>query len=291
MKQEDWENLNGDSNPFLNFHFFKALDNSRCIGPGTGWGPVIIKNQDGFLQLYNKTNSHGEYIFDWSWADAYHRYGEAYYPKLTSMVPFTPVTSGHFLQKHFSEAVAHQLLDLAEEYYQAHNYSSLHFLFLTNEEKKFFEKRNYLLRESFQYHFFNQGYGGFEDFLSELKTKKAKQIRKERSFPTLKIEQITGADLSEEHAERMYLYYIRTIEEKNSFDYLNRDFFVNVFRTMKKNILMVEAYEDEKPVAASLFFLMKKNFMADTGEVLLKSPICILNFVIIKVSIFVLNTN
>lgn len=240
--------------PFLSGEFFRALSESSCIGTSAGWVFKEFKQEENSLYTFQKNHSYGEFIFDWGWAEAYHRHGLNYYPKLTSMIPFTPVTTRHFLMKEFNESIADKLLTLHDQSYDNSNASGAHFLFLPQEEVSVFKSKNYLLRESLQYHFFNTGYQSFDDFLRELKSKRAKTIRQERAHPGLSIRQYTGETVSDEHAARMYRYYISTIENKNSYDYLNEAFFKNVFRTLKENILFIEAYENDSPVAGSLFF-------------------------------------
>lgn len=260
ISKEKWESFYPGENPFLTWEFFSALSESGCLGEGTRWDLVTFFSQDNKSCLYTfiKDHSYGEFIFDWSWARAYETYGIPYYPKLTSMVPYTPVTTQHFLMKEFDEKKAQELLTLHEEYYESSGLSSAHFLFITQKEISLFETKDYLIRESIQYHFFNENYENFESFLGQLKSRKAKQIRSERRMDNIVIKRITGEGLTEEHALRMYKYYISTIAEKNSFDYLNESFFKIIFKTMKDKILFVEAYEDNKPIAGALYFYDQK---------------------------------
>ena len=255
ISRELWDKNRPKNNPFLNYQFLNALIQSQSVGTETGWTPSIVKNEDeGLLLSFIKNHSYGEYIFDWGWAEAYQKYGIPYYPKLTSMIPFTPATTQHFLLKEFNYDQASQLLNKHDELYEKGNFSSSHFLFLTPEEISVFQNHNYMIRESMQYHFFNKNYKSFEDFLSNLKTKKAKNIRHERDIPDVVIRQYTGDELTEAHAERMYQFYISTIVNKHSHDYLNKDFFVLIFQNMKESILYAEASVNDKPIAGSLFF-------------------------------------
>lgn len=236
------------TNPFLKSEFLNSLTESGCVGAETGWKPAFIQD-NGVLINYEKTHSYGEYIFDWSWAEAYERYGIPYYPKLTSMIPFTPVTTRHFLNGNNEH-----LLNLHETRLLEGPFSSSHFLFLDPGELELFRNQNYLMRESFQYHFFNEGYSSFDDVLAQMKTKKAKNLRSERVFKDLSIKNFTGPELTQEHAEKMYAFYISTIVNKNSFDYLNEKFFKLIFERMPENILYIEASENNEAVAGSLFF-------------------------------------
>lgn len=254
ITKEVWERNRPPTNPFLKYEFLKALTESGSIGPGSGWMDECLSTSDGVLLGFQKNHSYGEYIFDWAWAEAYERYGIPYYPKLTSMIPFTPVTTQHFLMKEFSADKALRLLAEHERGHLEGPSSSTHFLFLHPQELPVFRERNFLIRESMQYHFFNEGYQSFEDFLSKLKTKKAKNILKERRFPDLEIKRYTGDDLTKLRAQAMYQFYISTIENKNSFDYLKPSFFELIFETLRSNTLYVEATFQGAPIAGALFF-------------------------------------
>lgn len=214
---------------------------------------------DGDRELYGfvKSHSYGEYIFDWSWAEAYERVGLPYYPKFVSMVPFSPVTTPHFIGKDFDSASALKLHGKFDEFYRGTNLSSAHFLFLPAHEVEFFREEKYLMRETFQYHFTNPGYENFNAFLDHLKGKRAKTIRQERDVPVT-IQRYTGMELTHLHAERMYRYYISTIEHKNSFDYLTQEFFLLLFQSLPENILFVEASDHEGPIAGALFLYDEK---------------------------------
>lgn len=224
-----------------------ALQDSGSIGQDTGWLLQKFEKDNSTLVTFIKSHSYGEYIFDWGWAEAYERYGIPYYPKLTSMIPFTPVTTPHFFG---SDA---PLLD-HDKFLNEQRLSSAHFLFLPQGEIEIFHGHNYLIRESLQYQFLNEGLEDFEEFLCTLKSRKAKTLRKERYFPDLSIKRYTGQDLKPGHAQRMYEFYISTIVNKNSFDYLNQKFFEITFERMKDNILYIEATKNDTPVAATMFF-------------------------------------
>jgi uncharacterized protein len=247
----DLDKLDDLGFPFLSYNFFQTLEESHCIGEGTGWNSVYISDP-GKSSLYTfiKEHSYGEYIFDWDWAKFYHKYNVDYYPKLTSMIPFTSVTTPHFLG-----ASSPTVMQTYEKYYKNHNFSSSHFLFITESELDFFKSYDYIIRDSFQYHFLNKNYSSFEDFLGNLKNKKAKQIRKERIFPTnISINQFSGDDLTETHAEEMYGFYLSTIKVKQAIPYLTKSFFIQIFRRLKQNILYVQARNEGGPIAGSLYF-------------------------------------
>lgn len=248
ISQEDWSQGIPSRNPFLQRNFFLALEESGSIGQKTGWSPFYIHDPENksLLLTFIKNHSYGEYIFDWEWARAYQQNRIDYYPKFTSMIPFTPVTIDHFPHK--------STLKIYHQIYETNPLSSSHFLFITPEETETFAKEGYLIRESTQYHFFNESYKCFDDLLSRLKTKKAKNIRNERVFTDLNIQTWTGTSLTLDHAEEMYRFYQSTMNLKGSIDYLKKDFFLMVFETMKDQIFYVNASLDNKVIAGSLFF-------------------------------------
>lgn len=224
-----------------------ALKDSGSIGHETGWTLQKFEKENSTLVTFIKSHSYGEYIFDWGWAEAYERYGIPYYPKLTSMIPFTPVTTPHL----FGSDAA---LTDHDHFLNEQPLSGAHFLFLPQNEIETFRDHHYMIRESLQYQFLNEGYDDFEEFMGSLKSRKAKTLRKERSFSDLIIKRYTGQDLKPEHARKMYEFYISTIVNKNSFDYLNQKFFEIIFDRMKENVLYIEATKNDIPIAATMFF-------------------------------------
>jgi predicted N-acyltransferase len=250
LNDSGWDKMDPLGFPFLSFDFFKTLEESKSIGEGTGWNPIYISDADSLIYTFVKEHSYGEYIFDWDWANFYHEHNIQYYPKLTSMIPFTSVTTPHSLGK-----LSQSCMQRYEKFYEDNHFSSSHFLFLTESELDFYRSFNYIIRDSFQYHFTNKDYTCFDGFLSDLKNKKAKQIRKERIFDdNIKLNQFTGNSLSSEHAEQMYKFYLSTIENKNAISYLTKGFFIEIFSRLKDNIYYVQASKDEKPIAGALYF-------------------------------------
>jgi len=216
--------------------FWNALKDSGSVDESRGMQLIELNAGNSKLITFSKNHSYGEYIFDWGWADAYERSGIPYYPKLTSMVPFTPATAPHFWGNTNDWP---ELLRKHDELLPRH--SSAHFLFTTKEEQMFLTENNYIPRLSFQYHFFNENYSSFDDFLGKLKNKKAKNIREERRFPNFEIERLTGSELKESHAEEMYNFYLMTLSEKKGIPYLTKDFFHQLIRDLPNNILYVRA--------------------------------------------------
>ena len=261
-----WRALEPPDFPFFDFEFLRALERSGSIGGASGWSPIYIVCKDkgrilGTLCLYLKTNSYGEYIFDWGWAQAYRQHGLPYYPKLVAAVPFTPATGPKLLVRPNADRVevTHALLDAAQELGEERRVSSSHALFLPEEELEEFEERGFAVRHSVQFHWRNRGYDAFSDYLDALEGKRRRQVARERRQlrdEGLEIERLTGEALSPEHATMMYRFYTSTLDRKWGVPYLTRSFFDEVFRRMGDRILLVLARDAEagRPVAGALNF-------------------------------------
>lgn len=263
-----WRGLEPPDFPFFDFEFLRALERSGSIGRRSGWSPVYLVCKDegsylGALCLYLKTDSYGEYIFDWEWAHAYRGHGLPYYPKLVSAVPFTPATGPKLLTRsgagEAERAVVMQaLLGAAGELAEERRVSSSHALFLPERELGEFEERGFAIRHSLQFHWRNRGYGAFSDYLDALEGKKRRQVARERrqlEGEGLVIERLTGEDLQDEHAEAMYRFYLRTLDGKWGVPYLNGAFFHEVFQTMRDHTMLVLARDGAgRSIAGALFF-------------------------------------
>ncbi len=310
-----WNALCDDGNPFLRHEFLHTLDITGCLGDRTGWYPRYFllwetdKDGDqgdesagkqllGAVPSYIKTNSYGEFVFDWAWADAYQRHQMEYYPKLVSSIPFTPATGRRLLvraDQPFEDTV--RLLAAAvRQYAHSEKFSSVHFLFLTEAESDVLcatrpvtmpesEPRSerhanadtaeaddidqlavvtdHLRRFDCQYHWHNNGYSDFEDFLSRCTAKRRKTIRRERRYVTdagLRLEQRLGSTLSEQEWRWVHRFYKSTFDRKWGNPSLTRDFFEIIGKNMGDKVLIVFAYdpEDEQPewpVACSIMFI------------------------------------
>lgn len=262
-----WERIQDPTFPFHTYGFLLALEESGSVGPETGWLPLYLtawKGNDlqGALLLYLKNHSYGEYIFDWEWARAYQTHGLPYYPKLTSAIPFTPATGKKILlSPDAQEIVPSLLLQNALKIADHFSCSSLHFLFLPPEEAPLFESHGFKIRHSFQYHWKNNAYSSFEDFLAALKTKKAKHILHEREAiqkAGIEISSFTGTSLTQAHADGMYQFYLSTIEKMQAIPYLNQSFFRSIFKKLPKNILYLEARKENRPIAGSFSYFTDK---------------------------------
>jgi len=262
-----WRALEPPAFPFFDIEFLHALERSDSVGGASGWEPVYLLCKDGgyllgALPLYLKTDSYGEYVFDWEWARAYREHGLPYYPKLVAAVPFTPATGPKLLVRHDAgeaerAAVTRALLDAARELAGELRVSSSHALFLPERELADFTKHGFAVRHSLQFHWHNRGYGSFSDYLEALTSKRRRQIKRERrQLEGLAVERLTGEALEEEHAALMYRFYLGTYDRKWGFPYLTGSFFSEVFSTMRDRILFVLARDEltRRPVAGALFF-------------------------------------
>ena len=265
VSEAAWREIEPPDFPFFDFAFLRALERSGSVGGASGWEPVYLLCKDGdhllgALPLYLKTDSYGEYVFDWEWAHAYHEHGLPYYPKLVAAVPFTPATGPKLLVRHEEAeraAVTRVLLDAAGDLADELGVSSSHALFLPERDLAAFTEYGFAVRHSLQFHWRNRGYGSFSDYLEALTSKRRSQIRRERrQLEGLTIERLTGEALEEEHAAIMYRFYLGTYDRKWGFPYLTGSFFSEVFRTMRDRVLFVLARDapTRRPVAGALFF-------------------------------------
>ena len=268
VDEEAWRTLEPSDFPFFDFEFLRALECSGSVGDMSGWSPIyLVCKEDGgrvlgALCLYLKTNSFGEYVFDWEWARAYREHGLAYYPKLVAAVPFTPATGPKLLVRSDAgdrTAVTRALLDAAQELGNERRVSSSHALFLPEEELDEFAGRGFAVRHSLQFHWRNRGYGAFSDYLGALISKRRRQVARERrqlEGEGLTIERLTGEELGPEHAALTHRLYLATYDRKWGIPYLNGAFFAEVFRTMGDRTLFVLAHEEltQRPIAGALFF-------------------------------------
>ena len=260
---ESWNRLIGDAFPFAEYDYLLALEEGHCVGIEPGWEPRYLtlwegKQLQAACYLYRKTNSNGEYIFDWDWANAYQRYGQRYFPKLTSAVPFTPATGPKLLvaaDASNPRRIQQQLLASALELAQQEGCSSLHFLFIPAEEREIYEAAGLLLRHSFQFHWQNQGYGSFEDFLSRLRSKRRKEILRERrqvQEQGLEIILLRGEEIEPKLCRVMYDFYLTTIDRKWAMPYLSYEFFQYIFTHFRDQLVLALARKQGRWVAGTI---------------------------------------
>jgi len=255
---EDWDACAGPGNPFVRHAFLSALEQSGSATAAAGWQPVpiAIDGPDGrpvaVMPAYAKSHSQGEYVFDHGWADAWHRAGGQYYPKLQIAVPFSPVPGPRLLTQDPSNIPI--LLAAAETLVREHDLSSAHATFVEEAQIPHFEAADWLIRTDRQFHWTNRGYATFDDFLGALASRKRKAIRKERAAAVegLEIVRLTGDALKEEHWDAFWRFYQDTGARKWGRPYLTRAFFTLLGERMADDVLLVLALRDGKPIAGAL---------------------------------------
>lgn len=262
---EQWNDLVHDRHPFLRHEFLTAMEHHRCVGPRTGWLPhhiVCFDEADrlvGAAPLYLKTNSYGEFVFDWSWAEAYRRHGLAYYPKLVSAIPFTPATGQRLLIAPGlnSGAVAASIIHYALEYIREEGLSSLHWLFTTDQDTELLRQQGLMKRLGCQFHWHNRGFRDFQDFLDTLTSKKRKNINRERRHVQetgLELQLIKGTDASESQWQTFHTFYCSTFHRLGGFPTLTLPFFQEIASTMGDQIILVLACKGRQEVAGAVSF-------------------------------------
>lgn len=248
---EDWNACAGADDPFVSHAFLAAIEDSGSVGVRTGWTPRHLVADDGSgrvmacVPAYLKTHSYGEYVFDWTWADAYERAGGRYYPKLQVAVPFTPIAGNRLLMREGAPAATADVLAGAlVEFAQRLGISSVHVTFPTEAQWAHLGRLGFLLRIGHQFHWHNRGYRDFGDFLAVLSSRKRKAIRKERQAVAdhgVCLRTLAGAEIEERHWDAFYRFYRNTHERKWGHAYLNRKFFRLLGERLRDRVVMVVA--------------------------------------------------
>ena len=252
-------------NPFVSYEFLNALEKSNSVNGDSGWYTsfFVAKDKDdkiiGCTPAYLKNNSSGEYVFDYSWAEAYQRVGRSYYPKLQISIPFTPVSTPKLLTKDQNDIDTKVfMLQAIEDFCSEHAISSAHLTFLNEKELNTLQNKKWLIRTDQQFHWFNDNYNDFNDFLSDLSSRKRKNIKKERDEANkngLVIEALNHKEIQEFHWDEFYKFYIDTSMRKWGQPYLNRDFFSLIGQTLSENILLIMVKNNNKYIAGALNFI------------------------------------
>ena len=253
-------------NPFITHDFLSSLETSHSVGSRTGWQPrhLLAEGSGGTLlgavPCYVKNHSRGEYVFDHGWAEAFEHAGGDYYPKLQVAVPFTPVTGPRLLAQPgpLAQAVRGALADTLVEIATASELSSAHVTFPTEPEWRVLGERGFLLRNDQQFHWDNEGYASFEDFLGRLASRKRKIIRRERKealAPGIEVRWLTGSELTEAVWDAFFDFYMDTGSRKWGRPYLTREFFSIVGEKMSDRILLVMAKRAGRWIGGALNFL------------------------------------
>jgi hypothetical protein len=279
---DQWNRLVKDNNPFMRHEFLAALENNGCVSDRFGWHPCHLaiydtandneKNEAGknteskllaAMPLYTKTNSYGEFVFDHAWADAYQRNQIPYYPKLVSAIPYTPASGQRLLCEESQRNQLYPiLLDTIKQFAQEQNYSSFHCLFANSDEQDWMEKQGLLARHDCQFHWHNQNYQCFDEFLATLESKKRKNIRQERrrvQQQDVKLRVLNGHTATEKDWQDFSLFYQQTFAEKHGTATLNEGFFKEVAKKLPDQIVLILADEASRNsggecIAGSLMF-------------------------------------
>jgi uncharacterized protein len=265
----DWDRLAGENDPFLEHAFLAALEASGSVGAPAGCLPRIVLARQGqrlvgAVPLYLKTNSYGEFIFDWSWANAAQRSGVAYYPKLVAAIPFTPATGRRLPVLDEPDvdpgAVRSALLRGVREVADEERASSVHFLFCTDEDKDLLGRHGYLPRLSMQFHWHNRAgrpFESFEDYLSTFRSQNRKQVRKERRVAAehgLTFRTAIGAELDDRDWTALRAFYVENVARHGGRAYLTEAFFDLAREALPHRLVATLAYRGSQPVAGTVNF-------------------------------------
>ena len=265
----DWDAIAADGGLFSSHHFLSLLEDSGVVGgEDSGWQPAHLLLHEGdqliaVMPLYLKGHSWGEYVFDWSWADAWHRLGLRYYPKLVAAIPMTPVTGGRLALApgQARERVTQVAMEAIGQFADQHDLSSCHILFATAAETESWRQQGLAVRTACNFQWFNRGYGSYDDFLADMTSRARKTMRRERGKANaqgLHIRRLPGNESSAEDWRQMYLFYRDTCARRGYGGHLNERFFQLLGERMADSTLLVQARtaaaDGDRPVAGSLFF-------------------------------------
>lgn len=257
VSRDEWQGLAG-SNPFAGYDFLRLLETTGCASPATGWTPqYVLLEQGGRLEgavaTYLKTHSRGEFVFDQGWAQAFERHGLDYYPKLVVAVPFTPVQGPRLLAKNpgARALLARALIARC----RSSSASSVHALFVQEEDRTALVEAGFMVREGVQFHWRNDNFASLDDFLARLTHDKRKKIRQDSKYAReagIQFRWLTSDDITVEHLRFFYGCYVRTYREHWSTPYLLFDFFLELHQARSANLVLILAMRGDTPVACAL---------------------------------------
>ncbi len=267
IDRAEWNTLLDHDDPFLCYEFLSALERNNCLGEQYGWFPhhLVVRLNNKIIAatpLYIKTNSYGEFVFDWSWASAYEQAGLNYYPKLISSIPYTPVTGRRLLlspdlnlaQK---SSLTSEMIEATVNESKKLNMSGMHWLFNDTDECAFFKRHNLMFRLGCQYHWHNNSYDTFNHFLENFISRKRKKVKQERRYvreQDIHIQRIHGSDLTEEQWDQVHALYENTFHRKSGIPTLSLNFFKEIGTTMGEKIMLVLSYSHKQLVACAINF-------------------------------------
>lgn len=264
--------------PFLSYAFLSALESSGSAVAQTGWAPyhLVLEDSDeipvGVVPMYLKSHSQGEYVFDYAWADAFERAGGRYYPKLQVSVPFTPATGRRLLVRpdvtdpDLEKYLISGMMQVAEKM----EVSSVHVTFADKNQWQGMGEMGFLQRTHNQFHWQNDGFASFDDFLAALSSKKRKNIRRERRGAVesgIEIERLTGTEITEAHWDAFYRFYLDTGSRKWGSPYLTREFFSTIGETMPDDTLLIMCKREGRYVAGAINFIGGECLFGDRKSV------------------------
>lgn len=260
-----WNALVGDDYPFIRHEFLSALEETGAVAGPTGWQPAHLVVMDGktllaLMPLYLKAHSRGEYVFDQTWAQAYHSHGLSYYPKYLTAIPFTPCQGPRLLVKtgFDSTPIIERLINFIGKLMQDQRVSSWHCLFPDQFLQNTLQNRGCIIREDVQFQWFNRNYRSLDDFLQTLTASKRKMIKRERrkiSEQGIRLHRIEGSAITDADWQMFYRFYASTYLKRHAMPYLNLAFFQQLAATIPETMHLVVAIKAAIPVAAALFFV------------------------------------
>ncbi len=257
----EWNALVDDDNPFARYEFLNALEQHDCVGQTYGWLPqhIVVRENNtliGASPMYLKNNSYGEFVFDWAWADAYHRSGIEYYPKLVTSIPYTPATGQRFLikDKQRHTEISQLIIYAGLQHAKAIRVSSVHWLFTNKQDTQELKNQNLILRLGCQFHWQNKDYIDFDHYLSFFNSKNRKKIKRERKQvqqQAISIEIKTGHEMSDKLWQIFHKFYTSTFDKKSGMATLSSNFFKAIGKSMPDNIVVLFARHDARYVASA----------------------------------------
>ncbi|MEM8844529.1 MAG: GNAT family N-acetyltransferase [Pseudomonadota bacterium] len=256
---DEWNSLAGTTNPFTRYEFLSALETNDCLGQKFGWHPyhLSVRNSQqqlvGVCPLYIKTNSYGEFVFDWSWASAYEQARLEYYPKLVCSIPYNPVQGMRLISQDIAikKIMIQQVIKAAEKL----KMSGMHWLFTNDEDTTLCRQENLALRLGCQYHWKNQNYSDFDDFISTFISRKRKKVKRERRMvqeQNITFNIVHGHEASEEQITLAQHYYESTFDKKYGIPTLSLEFFKEICTTMGQQLVFIFAVLNSRNIACAI---------------------------------------
>lgn len=270
ISRESWNRITGLEYPFIRHEFLHALEKCACVTEETGWAPqhcLVYEHNEliALMPMYRKTHSHGEYVFDFEWANAYRQHGLSYYPKWLTAIPFTPCEGERLFVKTGmdKETVLETILNHITENAERENISSWHCLYPTSAETELFKSADLSIREGVQFRWMNKGYRDFKDYLDSFNSKKRKNLLRERRYirdQGIVLKQIHGKDITEQQLDVFFQFYQLTYLKRGNPPYLNIEFFKEIALTMPEQLLLILAIKDNTYVGTAFSLLGEESY-------------------------------